>query len=789
MLDVKISFTLSVLTIAPSGGPAPIGKAGKLSIPWQDNLQEVSNVASLLSWRTYLSDFAGLEDQMDELSQWAMSPPLVSLKFMIGEGGTGKTRTAAEFARSLQRQDKWATGFVHLRKPQSYGLSKKGNLLVVDYPEEQQSAVTELLKDLAGLGPDCPRLRVLLVTRRSIQHWYDVIADSKANAVVDMKPVMVHGLSPEDAYRVFCSAQDRAAKHLKTTPVPVSEEQLDAWLRLTPENDRALFVVAAAVHSAVNPDDLVVQYSGSQVVQSIAEREAAGLRNIAKAEGLQNEYVLARILAVTAVAGSMTEAAVLKMAQGSPELLGVQPGEDIRKALRSITVGPEKLIPPPKPDILAAAIVVRVLREMPETAPELIWKGIAPDVPNSLNRVARLSYDAEIVLGMLQHRISDWLADVVQGRKGRCEILGPYFSVTYLPVGCTRAAVATWRTLLNCAVTEEEKAVILNNLSAHLSYAGENEEALQAIREAVKINRHLAKARPTRYKPDLAISLNNLSNRLGDAGDHQGALQIARESMQIRRRLAGTNPARFEPDLASSLNNLSSCLANTGDHEGSLRAIREAVEIRRRLAETQPALYGPDLAMSLNNLSGRLSASGDNSGALEAISKSLAVCRRLAEIQPARYEPVLATSLNNLSLVMSAAGRREEALHAISEAVEIRRRLAKSQQPRYEPYLADSLNNLSLCLSASGEKDEALLASGEAVEIHRRITEAQQALYEPELARSIRNLGLILKKLGQHDKANSALAEAAELVRPYAQRWPKSRHMKLLRDIESMLKS
>ncbi len=245
MLDLKISPTLSILTIARSGGPTLAGEPRKLSIPWREDLQEVTDVASLLSWRTYLSNFVGFDDQMDELREWTMSPPQVSLKFMVGEGGTGKTRSAAEFARSLQGRDKWAAGFVDLRKPQSYDLSKKGNLLVVDYPEEQQAAVVELLKDLAGLGSDCPRLRVLLLTRRSIEHWYDVVVDSKANTVVDMKPVVANGLSASDAYKVFCSAQDRAAKHRKTTPVPVSEEQLDAWLRLTPENDRALFVVAA----------------------------------------------------------------------------------------------------------------------------------------------------------------------------------------------------------------------------------------------------------------------------------------------------------------------------------------------------------------------------------------------------------------------------------------------------------------------------------------------------------------------------------------------------------------
>ena len=359
---------------------------------------------------------------MNKLRKWAMSPPQVSVKFLIGEGGTGKTRSAAEFARSLQRREKWAAGFVDLRKPQSYELSKKGNLLLVDYPEEQRSAVAELLKDLAALGSDCPRLRVLLLTRRSIDHWYDVVTDSKANAVVDMQPVVVKGLSASDAYKAFDSAQKRAAAYRKTTPVPVSPEQLDAWLRLTPENDRALFVVAAAVHSAVRPDDLVVQYSGTQVVQAIAEREVAGLRNIAKGAGLKDEYAVARVLAIAAVTGNLTEAAVLKMAKESPDLLGLDQGEDIRKAMRLITAEPDRTILAPKPDILAAAMVVRILREAGASAGELIWLGIEPDVGNGLNRVSRLSYDAEIVLGMRQNRISDWLAEAVQGRENdvRC---------------------------------------------------------------------------------------------------------------------------------------------------------------------------------------------------------------------------------------------------------------------------------------------------------------------------------------------------------------------------------
>jgi hypothetical protein len=57
------------------------------------------------------------------------------------------------------------------------------------------------------------------------------------------------------------------------------------------------------------------------------------------------------------------------------------------------------------------------------------------------------------------------------------------------------------------------------------------------------------------------------------------------------------------------------------------------------------------------------------------------------------------------------------------------------------------------------------------------------------LAVSLATLGEILTKSGQHEHGNAALVEAAEILRPYALQFPESRHMKRLRDIESLLKS
>jgi tetratricopeptide (TPR) repeat protein len=74
----------------------------------------------------------------------------------------------------------------------------------------------------------------------------------------------------------------------------------------------------------------------------------------------------------------------------------------------------------------------------------------------------------------------------------------------------------------------------LNNLSAHLSDLGRQEEALQAIQEAVEFYRRLAADRPAAFNPDLAMSLNNLSNCLSDLGcREEEALQAIQEAVEF----------------------------------------------------------------------------------------------------------------------------------------------------------------------------------------------------------------------------------------------------------------
>ncbi len=825
---IHIGPAISGAYYVGGGAPDTVPPA-PLVVPRQD-LQKDPSIFAMLGWHVGLSEFAGRNDEIKQLQAWAESGPRVSIKFVTGDGGVGKSRLAAEFAEALQNEG-WSAGFVDLRNPGGYFAHKKGTLLVVDYPEENRDGVANLLRDLANTA-DCTPLRALFLTRRERHEWDEVIHDSGAAGITDQEAIALAPAPSGDAYAIFQTAQAGAARARKSEPIPLTEEAFEAWLALRPEHKRPLFVVAAAVHDAIH-EGPVFDYTGPEIMHNLVERELARLRRIAETLGLQR-HALARLQAIAAISGGLDRADVERLAD--PDFrLGLPPGNQVANLVERSGVMVEDKLPAPEPDLVAACFVTDVMAERADEAPEWLWAGLEGDIADGLQRVARLAYDAEVVLGLLDHRISLWLRDMFKTQQGRCDAAIDHFYDAQLPVGLHPAAEVVWRTALELETDDANRSVLLNNLSVHLAEAGDGAGALEAIRESVDIDRRMAAANPARFEPELVSSLNNLSVRLseagdgaraleaireaaeacrrlvaanparfepelattlnnlsvhlGEAGDAAGALEAIREAVEIRRRLAAANPARFEPDLAQCLNNLSSDLSKAGDSAGALKAIREAVVVDRRLAAANPARFEPDLASSLNNLSNRLGDSGDGARALEAVRGAMDVYRRLAAANPARFEPDLAMSINNFSGRLSLAGDGAGALEAIGEAVDLRRRLAAANPARFEPDLAESLNNLSGDLSLAGDGAAALEAIHEAVEIYRRLVAANPARFEPDLAMSLNNLSNRLGEAGDDAGALEAIREAVELITPYAKRFPDGPHAKRLAMMEANLQS
>ena len=665
--------TGSVIVLGGGGGGG--GSISVDSLPFAEPtldwhpLREDQPELSWLDWRTRIAEFRGREREKADLLAWAEtegSPVLA--RFVTGPSGVGKARLAAEVAQTL-RDKGWAAGFADLRKPAKFHTGRAGILVLADYPEERPGGIRGLLENLARIETR-QRVRLLFLSRQGWGAWEREIAgvpaatDFFSRGQTELSP-----LAAPDAYRIFRSARVALAKETKADLGEVAETAFGEWLRLADIHRHPLFIAAAAMHSVLHPDAPVVGLSGREALHALAQRELTRLADEGAAAGLEPE-ALQHLVAFAALRGDLDGGDLRALAGRTDLALMLPPAEDIVAKVGSSGRLRDGIFPEPKPDILAANLAVAVLRHDPKLAPERLWAAIEGRVGEGLARAGRLSYDAEIVLGMLDHRISRWLEQMVEGKPERWPLIAPAIRDASLAPGLVPLATVVWRGLLDKAKLDEEKADLLNVLSAHLGETGDIAGALAASTEAVEVCRRLAAANPARFEPDLASSLNNLSNRMSTADD-VGSLAAVTEAVEVYRRLADANPARFEPDLATSLNNLSIRFNESSNVTGALDASTQAVEVRRRLAAANPARFEPDLARSLNNLSSRLSDIGDVAKALSTITEAVEIYRRLAAASPARFEPDLATSLGAMGSYLHADGQAAKARAAFEEGVRI----------------------------------------------------------------------------------------------------------------------
>ncbi|MER7945411.1 tetratricopeptide repeat protein [Streptomyces sp. NPDC094458] len=309
----------------------------------------------------------------------------------------------------------------------------------------------------------------------------------------------------------------------------------------------------------------------------------------------------------------------------------------------------------------------------------------------------------------------------------------------------------------------------LDRLGGRLGFAGRHAEGLERTQEALETWRSLAAADPQTHETGLAGALTDLGIRLARVGRREEAVAPAQEAVGICRRAAeaATPGARTDADdgLATALNELGIRLSEVGRREEAVTAAAEAVALRRRLASTNPAVYEEGLAAALNNLGSFLSRAGHRSETLEIGQEVLAIQRRLTAEDRAAHEPQLATALSNLGIHLWEAHRMDEAHVPTREAVAIRRRLAAVNPAAYESHLADALANLGAHLAGAGFLEDAVPPTAEAVAIQRRLARANPAAYEPDLAWTLSNLGAHLYEVQRLPDALTAGREAVEVLR------------------------
>jgi tetratricopeptide (TPR) repeat protein len=799
LFPINISLGASnkgIIQLGSIGGNASTSSKSGLNIPWDDD-QDSINVFNMLRWSRCISDFKGRDTELMSLKKWVNSNKHISIQFLIGDGGTGKTRLAAQFAQKM-REKGWSSGFVSLKNECNVSLDEsKGVLIVIDYPEEHPDLVETLMNYLADFDTD-GKLRVLFVTRHSKEKWINMLRDSHVSNRTEDDPITLENIEPDYLFVIYCSVLKKVCKLINTKYVKPDKGKFVDWFSKTEDVHitRVLFIVGAAINNAKSGNVNKLDYKSIEIVDALVERELTRLRVYAGSQKIKNKDIFSILLAMATISGFAPIDTIRKWVKNEDLNLKLKPDQDIEHILddskllkeEEFTVGEEsrrlRFLPALEPDIVGSYFVVKVLQEKGELAPERVWSAFSEiNLSIALYRYERIDHDIKILLHeavdeekyiMDKLVLSNWLRESVKGNCDRCSKVEEVFNDFNLSQCCLPAAFEVYETLSANCEDDVRQAFYAGTLANIYGNMGINDIALQKILAVSDIYRRLYGKSPDEHVENFIASLINKSRYLSAFGDNPGALEAIKEAVDVLRRLSIENPARFESDLSMSLNNLSYILSNLGEYDCALKNSKEAVKLCRRLSEGNPVLFEADLSSCLTNLSRALSLTDDDQSALETIKEAVEIRRHLSKNNPARFEQDLALDLNSMSVSLANLGDNVCALEAIKEAVQIYRRLSVDNPARFEPDLADSLHNMSTMLPNVGDNPGALEVIREAVDIYHRLSEENPARFEPDLAKSYVAWGWILLTMDEFEEAVGVLFNGIQIIQPYAKKYPGS---------------
>ncbi|MBX9894908.1 MAG: toll/interleukin-1 receptor domain-containing protein, partial [Nitrosomonas sp.] len=563
-----------------------------LSIGWQDgeciisegqgqrclNIPDLSasfNAASieyLLSWKSRLTSLIGREQELQTLHAWADAPQQISCRLITGEGGTGKTRLAFEFASQLRESKSWQAG-------EAQGLSGNwytggaGTLIVIDYPEQRTDKVRALLEALARQLLTC-KLRVLLLGRNG-----DFLQQLTQTAQTIIAPGFeLTGLADgadtnANAWQLLQEAWQSLHQRQQRTvpPLPLTPAAFHQWQQRHATHRRPLFVLVLAVHCMQQPG--AHELNAPEILRALVQQYEIN-RLVKEAKRMQlDPHCLVMLRALAAIAGKLPADALRQLIQVS-EMLPLDIRLPALNRLKQTSLWFDGGIPALQPDLLAADLLHHALTEIADDqtgAWQYCALAAAPDQSEASSMLGRLIHDAQFILQRVWplQALIDW---VVQDDERSASVNAALArnnlerSLLPLAIATGQKAVQTYEQLAqaNFAVYGAVLASSLNNWSVDLAEDGQRAKALAAIGRAVAICEQLAQENFAAHGPALASSLNNWSLRLAEDGQRAKALTAIGRAVAIHEQLAQENFAVYGAVLASSLNNWSVDLAEDG---------------------------------------------------------------------------------------------------------------------------------------------------------------------------------------------------------------------------------
>lgn len=324
-----------------------------------------------LQWSRRVVPLLGREAEKRRLVSWALDTQLGGVHLLNGPGGAGKTRLAAEVAEILRKKHGWSAGFANYRA--EFARLDRKALVIVDYPEEHRGQVEAWLED----SPLRWKAQWLLVSRLEEGRWNWTVS-TRVDETTVLGP-----LDDRELYTLFVATYEAASLGLADDRrSPPSAETFARWLNPADSGERAarrraLFVQAVAVVCVLEPSaTMLVDLSVRDIVNALVERELQRLESEGRGLAVGGEDLLPLLVALSGLAPSGLQAAHLQaLEQSGFSHFGKEGVEAwIAAANRRTSFWRKGRVVATKPDVLGAALVVKVLRHpMPQNVPEWLW--------------------------------------------------------------------------------------------------------------------------------------------------------------------------------------------------------------------------------------------------------------------------------------------------------------------------------------------------------------------------------------------------------------------------------
>jgi len=614
--------------------------------------------AGLLLPQYGIVPFHSRESVLRDLEAWCRSGGGATLRLILGAGGSGKTRLAAEACVRMAARG-WQAGFADPDAPggQAELTFDRPTLLAVDDADLTVDLLAKLIRRLDYWPLEAPPVRLLLLARHTTG-WWDTLTrrtDGSAEDLADDPLTLHNGELPAGERGTQHAAAVAAFTSRLNTPYDATRPAAD--LRDATFSNPLLVHMRALL--AVTGADVPTTGAAlrKKILQGVLDQERNDWEATFPAQ-VRLSTEATRQLSVAAATllappDQPATAALLRIVDDLAAADTVDRGA-IANWLHRLYPGPEPpWVAPLRPDLLTEQLLATCpgLTELGLTGYDQITDdhaGGGAQVEQLLTELTRAA-GRDCVRHTLDRLLADRLPDLLN-------------AAIAAPAG--RLPDLLDRALTTCP-QPQQAAVLVDRLPEQST--GLTALAATLTAQAVHHYRHPTADAPGAHVPALAGALNNLSVRLIILGRREDALTAIQEAVTLRRALAAAHPDAFAPDLAKSLNNLAATLDAVGRREDALTTIQEAVAAYRTLAGARPDAFTPDLATSLKNLALRLADLRRPEDALAALGEAVGLYRELHSRHPDRYSDALATALHDLAIDLRAQGNETEAEHVERE--------------------------------------------------------------------------------------------------------------------------